>query len=561
MHNGRARSGSGSGSAAAGINNPSYVANPTLWHAVALQQQFGKISLGPPRTLRGRAIAAARSGSAGRSELPHSAHAAVIAPTTPAADPSDEDEDDDGVSSAPPPTLTLAQRMGLAEAPEPELTTSEWDVIAAVSRQRDASREPCVICQEPFRDEKQTLLSCGHTFHRTCLRSWERHSKSRNCPVCRKQHYQKRNIHDGANLYREECAVRIQASWRAMCARRATAKALRHTNPRRLRRYCEQRLSGLTDRLLDRIDAERSEVDALFAQIDSTVATSRAILSDGAAAAVDWAATEATARLRGLGDCPVCLVVMGEGEPLALLSCSHVFHPRCLASFERFSISPTPCLCPVCRASYTKTTIGASPKAAGTAMRRAPPKGAPPAADVYGLCEACSSDDENVELDVADAPTPAESATASRLAASRLAASRRTASRRERSLRRPHDASGGSSRGNSGASVGEGRPQPKGPSTGATFGAGAGAGAGAGRSGGSLHAARVRLPQASQRGGGSSSGLSRSQAAELLATIGGHAGTQSGHSQEGTHAAYPWAGSSDAAPPRPRAHASRRHES
>ena len=53
---------------------------------------------------------------------------------------------------------TLAQRMGLAVAPEPELTQSEWDAIADMSRDRDASKQPCVICCEHFRDEKSFLL-------------------------------------------------------------------------------------------------------------------------------------------------------------------------------------------------------------------------------------------------------------------------------------------------------------------------------------------------------------------------------------------------------------------
>ena len=118
-----------------------------------------------------------------------------------------------------------------------------------------------MICCEPFRDQKQVLLSCGHVFHRTCLRSWERHSKSRCCPVCRKQHYRKRGIADGANVYRDECAVRLQAAWRGARTRRTTDRALRHANPTRLRKYCEQRLSGLTDELLGRIEAERSAVE------------------------------------------------------------------------------------------------------------------------------------------------------------------------------------------------------------------------------------------------------------------------------------------------------------
>ena len=156
-------------------------------------------------------------------------------------------------------------------------------------------------------------------------------------------------------MYRDECAVRLQAAWRGTLTRRATDPALRHANPRRMRRYCEQRLTGLTDELLGRIDAERSEVDALFAEIDSTVAASRVIMG---AEPIDWGHCEEVARERGLGDCPVCLTsldVAGK-DGVVLLSCTHVFHARCLASFERFSIAPV-CSCPVCRATYTKQTL------------------------------------------------------------------------------------------------------------------------------------------------------------------------------------------------------------
>ncbi len=41
---------------------------------------------------------------------------------------------------------------------------------------------------------------------------------------------------------------------------------------------------------------------------------------------MDWAAVEATARGRGLTECPVCLGGLCAGEPLSLLSCSHVYH-------------------------------------------------------------------------------------------------------------------------------------------------------------------------------------------------------------------------------------------
>ena len=365
------------------LHNPSYNTRPELFHAIALQQQRlteFKINLGPTTTLRRRAAVP-----------PFQAAPTAPPPPQPASD--DSDDGDDRPSKAPP-KLTLAQRMGLAEAPEPELTASEWDHIADMSRHRDLSRQPCVICCEPFRDEKQVLLSCGHTFHRQCLRSWERHSKSRCCPVCRKQHYRKRQIADGANLYREECAIKLQAYARGAAARRRTAKALRHVNPVRMRRYCEDRLGGLTDELVGRIERERSEVDDLFAEIDGTIAASRVLMGGE----LDWDQVEQTARTRGLGDCPVCLAPLcsdgssGHGERLALLSCTHVFHHRCLESFERFSLTPA-CLCPVCRSAYSKTDMTAGEP--GTVVEILDDGGAADVEQLYGgavvdgLCQEC----------------------------------------------------------------------------------------------------------------------------------------------------------------------------
>ena len=369
-----------------------------MWHSIALQQQRlaeMKLNLGPPRPLRPSAL---RRPQAQPPPPPQQQQPAALRCSNCSESDSDDLDDDVDGSGNPrrqrrkKPTLTLAQRMGLAEAPEPELTPSEWDAITATSRARESSREPCVICQEPFMTSKQVLLSCGHTFHRTCLRSWERHSKSRCCPVCRKLHYRKRTIDDGANLYREECVVRLQAAARGALARRATAKALRHLNPTRRRRYCEQRLGGLADRLIRGLDAEHSAVDDLFAEIDSSVAASRALLGGGDGD--DWVALEALSRARGLGDCPVCLNACTEAEPLALLSCTHVFHSRCLDSFETFSLQTT-CKCPVCRAPhYRRRALGApataplgapagpavaSASAAAQSPRPPPPPAQPPA--------------------------------------------------------------------------------------------------------------------------------------------------------------------------------------
>lgn len=35
---------------------------------------------------------------------------------------------------------------------------------------------PCPICQDPFEQEDQVLLSCTHVFHKACLKNFERFS-------------------------------------------------------------------------------------------------------------------------------------------------------------------------------------------------------------------------------------------------------------------------------------------------------------------------------------------------------------------------------------------------
>ena len=83
--------------------------------------------------------------------------------------------------------LTLAMKRGLVKPPPPKLTEKEWDSIESQSKTRH--QDSCPICREQFKLSEQVILSCGHVFHRQCLRSFERfvRSSKRSCPICRKQ--------------------------------------------------------------------------------------------------------------------------------------------------------------------------------------------------------------------------------------------------------------------------------------------------------------------------------------------------------------------------------------
>ena len=67
-------------------------------------------------------------------------------------------------------------------------------------------------------------------------------------------------------------------------------------------------------------------------------------------------ATAVTSAAAGGAECSICLTEFDAESRVRLLPCRHVYHERCLASFERFSLG-APCRCPVCRAVYTKTTL------------------------------------------------------------------------------------------------------------------------------------------------------------------------------------------------------------
>ena len=84
------------------------------------------------------------------------------------------------------PTNSTRKR-GLVKPPPPKLTDKEWTNIETQSKTRH--QESCPICREQFKLSEQVILSCGHVFHRQCLRSFERfvRTSKRSCPICRKQ--------------------------------------------------------------------------------------------------------------------------------------------------------------------------------------------------------------------------------------------------------------------------------------------------------------------------------------------------------------------------------------
>ena len=319
-----------------------------------------------------------------------------------------------GSSVLADPELQLAVAAKLALALEPAaapLTEAEWRGCERQAEARqDLATQPCSICMEQLASAAQTMLSCSHVFHSACLASFERYvcAGRRTCPVCRKEHYEKRQIEQGALAVNDGAARVIQALLRGWMTRRRFRRELARYYAEgggeagRRHGFFAQRIGGVSDRLLAALDERQDSVDSLLAQLDDSVANSRATFDradaavaraaaggggsdwrglaaeqrSAAAAATttsaalpplprtDWAAVMECAVVRAEPSCPICMNRVSldppssgaTRRPVALLSCSHVFHASCITAFEKFNILDT-CQCPVCRERYESKVL------------------------------------------------------------------------------------------------------------------------------------------------------------------------------------------------------------
>ncbi|CAC5406166.1 RING finger protein 32 [Mytilus coruscus] len=317
-----------------------------------------------------------------------------------------------------PPPLTLAQKLGLIEAPDQLLSETDWQKAKEKSNKRDDSGMPCVICKEDFGLKEQVLLSCTHVFHRSCLQAFERFTGKKTCPMCRKEQYQTRVIHEGSKQHRIKCASRIQAAWRGYVVRCWYLKFREEVppnDPNLKKKFYQEKLSSITDRIIRSCDFNLNQ---FLSEIDQSLEASRNVFRSFETSLHritddEWDQIQLKAVERGKMECPICLTglalpsdinipdnakvksvfhltsadsinktkrtstqktsekgrqsVQGggdneatnkEGRQTVLLSCSHVYHSTCLGMFEELTIvEKNRHKCPVCRTAYQKKII------------------------------------------------------------------------------------------------------------------------------------------------------------------------------------------------------------
>ncbi|XP_045917576.1 RING finger protein 32 [Micropterus dolomieu] len=288
----------------------------------------------------------------------------------------DGQEEREYVLDSAPPSLTLAQKLGLVASPAGRLTEDEWTQVKSRSVQQGESAQPCAICREEFCLQPQVLLSCSHIFHRACLQAFERFSGRKCCPICRKEPYETRVIHDAARLFRQQCATRIQACWRGYVARkmyRQLRKSICPKDKHLRRKFFEAQLQELNDSFVRYC---HTDTEAFLSDINRSLSSSRRVFQQlerknvSEPQETDWDRIQSQVIQRDVWDCPICLTALcsqsipteaatsnhRQRRHAVLLSCSHLFHQLCLEAFEAYSTESRPS-CPLCRSVYHKKII------------------------------------------------------------------------------------------------------------------------------------------------------------------------------------------------------------
>lgn len=99
----------------------------------------------------------------------------------------------------------------------------------------------------------QVILSCSHVFHEACIRSFERFSGVKACPLCRSRDYQKKRTWTGKELFRQKSVLLLQRALRCARARRILRHLQDTVVPKdadKRQEFWAKRLCKLTDALL-----------------------------------------------------------------------------------------------------------------------------------------------------------------------------------------------------------------------------------------------------------------------------------------------------------------------
>ncbi|KAL9649968.1 hypothetical protein ABK040_014985 [Willaertia magna] len=251
---------------------------------------------------------------------------------------------------------TIYQKMGLRPGIPKKLTKEEWNSIEARTINRNILDNPCPICMEEFQiNSIVCITSCGHVYHNNCLLGFEKcnYWKKRSCPMCRNEDYQRKGTFIHLSNIKNNSVLKIQSYYRGFKVRKHLQKLLFEKYPERHQEYCLKKLENINQRYMLKQLHEERVVDDFLSKIDEQLQQSRLLLN---MQPEHWKKVES--KVNELDDdCAICLCPLKERK-CCITSCGHVFHEKCLQSFERFAQeNKTTHKCPICRQIYIKKEV------------------------------------------------------------------------------------------------------------------------------------------------------------------------------------------------------------
>lgn len=293
--------------------------------------------------------------------------------------------------------LTLAQKRGLVEKPPMPLTPEQWTEIVDKAKVRLSSNPSCPICMEFFGCGSQTILSCSHVFHTSCIKSLEKFCPDRKCPLCRIPNYDKSKFVEGTRIFIEFSATKLQSLIRMRIEINRFMESLKNipleniTSKRLRQSFTIYKMDRATQRITNLINQKnwaykktsedikllQDDHENLMAAYESNVRkiiSKRAedhklallineltekkiingLLEKEAKQYRRWQQRLKKVKDMAHDDCPICLSELGDENKVCITSCAHLFHGACLKSLEDHSGMNK---CPICRAQYERIYI------------------------------------------------------------------------------------------------------------------------------------------------------------------------------------------------------------
>ena len=255
------------------------------------------------------------------------------------------------------------------------LTDTEWRSVEGKTLGRTDISNECPICYEKLGFMPQVVLNCSHVFHKSCIESYEKYTSQKCCPICRKSDYEKKPFTEGMKAYIDLSIKRIQGLTRGRLARillynLLSVKSYKIQNKKwktlligyRLYKLnhkvikAEKDFSNKVNKVLFNTELSSGTMDDIFKYCNlAHVEKKLESINKTRADKLNWEEIRKKADSLCQTTCSICYSGIQHKE-CTLLSCGHIYHCKCMESFEKYDILKT-LKCPMCRYLYCRIPL------------------------------------------------------------------------------------------------------------------------------------------------------------------------------------------------------------